>query len=142
MASGSPLEGGVDPRIVIVPAPVPLPLPLPDGFATHGNFAVTGTTFSIIRSQRGSSRLLFGHGLGRLLQNSARPDLGGDPDPGRLQIQTGRGKTRSGGVDIPVCPNAMTQQRLEHGLMTIGADRNAYPTGFFNSLPCPSPTCL
>ena len=39
-------------------------------------------------------------------------------------MQTGRGKTRSGGVDIPVCPNAMTEQRLEHGLKTIGADRN------------------
>jgi hypothetical protein len=70
----------------------------------------------------------------RLSQNSARPDLGGDPDPGRLQMQTGRGNIRSGGIDIPVCPNAMTQQILEHGLQTIGTDRNVYPTGFCNNL--------
>jgi hypothetical protein len=49
-------------------------------------------------------------------------------------MQTARGNTRSGGVDISVCPDAMTQQKLGHGLKTIGADRNVYPTGFCNSL--------
>ena len=60
------------------------------------------------------SRVGRGLGHGRLLQNSAVPNLDGEPHAGRRVILAGHGNTRSGGVDIPVCPNAMTDQRLEH----------------------------
>ena len=56
------------------------------------------------------------------------------PIPIPTPMTAGHGNTCSGGVDIPVCPNAMTQQRLEPGMKTIGADRNVYPTGLCNSL--------
>jgi hypothetical protein len=74
----------------------------------------------------------------RLFQNTERPDRDGELHAGKHSISAGHGKTRFGGAGIPVCPSAMTQQRLEHN----PGRQECLPHRVVQQPPLPVPDCF